>query len=455
MNLKHSSLIQVREYATLSLNDCEASLDFATISPKTFAWLVELIEADKLRAQIRKNYIKLGSQVGYIEVPSGEQIEILPKIATDEHLSEQVIEPLRSVLQKMVRCAYKLEGREIGSADLKANRLVLHEWIYHNFLMELQRLLKRGLRGDYQQIESTETFLKGRLNVNQMMRQRPGKGHYFPQRYDQFNYARIENRLIKSALEVIASQTESSDNWQRANEFIKRLESVSSICDAPRHFSRWEASKLMLHYEAILPWCRLILERINPNFQKGNHRGIAFLFPMEQLFEQYVGRFLQKRWPMVNVALQSRPYSLLRHQPCGGDELGFFNLQPDITITGKNEVIIGDTKWKILNENKANSTAKYGILQSDIYQMLGYGYRYQHADLPCQNLLLIYPYSSRFTTMLPPFKNYGKAPQQLQIWVIPFAFGIEDSGTIPEGLVIGDHPDDLNNSALGVLFQNR
>ena len=451
MNGKNPTLIQVREYATLSLRARENSLEFATITNKTFEWLIALIEEKKLDARVGRDYIKLGSQVGYLEVPNGERIEILPKIATEDHLSVDVIDSLRAVLKKMVMASYQMKGKDLGSAHLQSNRLSIDEWIYFNFLTELQVLLKRGFRGDYQQVDSSEKFLKGKLNLNQVMRQRAGKGHYFPQRYDQFNYERIENRLIKRALELIVSQTQSNINWQRANEFVKRLESVSSLHVIGNSFSSWEQSKLMLHYSPILPWCRLILERLNPNFQKGNRQGIAFLFPMERLFEQYVGKFLQRQLPELKVALQKKPFSLLQHQSRDGKKFKLFNLQPDITITGHDLVVIGDTKWKIINENTGNGTEKYGISQGDIYQMLGYGYRYQHEDLKCRNLLLIYPYSSQLTEMLPAFKNYGKGDQELCIWVIPFAFGIENK-TTPEGLVIGDNHHYFADPVLIELF---
>lgn len=439
MSRNNIVLIQVREYAKLTLVNCKNTLDLATISNRTFEWLVGLIEEKRLNARIGRNYIKLGSQVGYIEVPNGESIEILPKIATAESLSEATLVPLRLLLKKMVMKSYRLEGKSVGSASLKSNRMVIHEWIFSNFLMELQKLLRKGLRGDYQSIKATEKFLKGRLNLNEVMRQRPGKAHYFPQDYDEFNYARIENRLIKSALELIVLQTKSNHNWKLANEFVKRFGSIPSLKNINKHFSEWEQNKLMLKYNPILPWCRLILEKINPNFQKGRHQGITFLFPMEQLFEQYVGKFLQQHWRSFKVVLQKRPLSLLQHRTREGQEFRLFNIQPDITIIGKDFTVIGDTKWKILNEDKANGSVKYGISQSDIYQVLGYGYRYQHEGEKCQNLLLIYPYSPRLTEMLPPFKNYGKDGQLLNIWVIPFAFGIENNGQLPEGLVIGNN----------------
>ena len=449
------SLIQVREYATLSLEKGEESLDFARISDTTYEWLVDCIEDKKLYAQIGGSYIKLNSQVGYIEAPDGQCIEILPKIESPSTLmsKDERINAVRNILQEMVAATLHLKGKKFGSGHLKPNQLAIHEWIYFQFLTELIQLLKLGLRGRYELIPSEERFLRGKLNLNEVIRQRPGKSNYFPLFYDQFNYSRIENRLIKSALEIVFSHTKENGNGYLANEFSQRMAEISALDSSHYNFGNWEESKLMQHYEEVFPWCRLILERINPTFSKGKRKGLTFLFKMDELFENYVGLFLLNNLKSVDVGLQKRPYFLLYHTTKGGVDINLFNLQPDITIMDKNRVIIADTKWKIINESLDNSTNKYNISQSDIYQMLGYGYRYQHEDKECRDLLLIYPYSETLSCMLPPFYSCAEEDKQLRLWVIPFAFGFE-AGAISKGLVVDYNLEAFQRSHLFPVFHD-
>ena len=60
-----------------------------------------------------------------------------------------------------------------------------------------------------------------------------------------------------------------------------------------------------------------------------------------------------------------------------------FRLNPDIYMSKEGSAIVLDTKWKKLIENESK---KYGISQSDMYQMYAYAYKYD-----VENVILIYP----------------------------------------------------------------
>ncbi len=82
----------------------------------------------------------------------------------------------------------------------------------------------------------------------------------------------------------------------------------------------------------------------------------------------------------------------------------------DLTRT----VIIGDTKWKLIDETQPNQ--KYKISESDIYQMLAYNQTYQKDENEAAEIWLIYPRSEKFTERLPDLKfNNGTV-----IKVLPF-----------------------------------
>ena len=89
--------------------------------------------------------------------------------------------------------------REVGVADVVQFKRPLHEWVIAQFLAELDVLIKRGIRFDYQRIEEEQRYLRGQLNVVGQMRQPPGRQHIFQIRHDVFLPDRPENRLIKAA----------------------------------------------------------------------------------------------------------------------------------------------------------------------------------------------------------------------------------------------------------------
>ena len=67
---------------------------------------------------------------------------------------------------------------------------------------------------------------------------------------------------------------------------------------------------------------------------------------MNLLFESYVGHLLKKR--DLNVSLQDREH----HLAYLDNHEGKFQLKPDFVIRHDDEVIIADTKWKLLSEEK-------------------------------------------------------------------------------------------------------
>lgn len=411
--------IVVREYATLTCDiEQESNMDLGIVSPATFDWLLELQQCWKGKAELLsiegKKRLKLCSYVGYLQSPHGEAIEILPK--TERDVPEDPAK-LRHVLHRMLRSALGVKHREAGAADLLRSRDPLHEWIIGQFLHELAELVRHGLRFDYQNIEEESRFIRGRLDMMRQLRQTPDKAAHFHIRYAEFSPDRLENRLIKTALDVAFKLTTAHDNWRLANILSQQLASITPVLQPLRQFERWQDNKMMQGYMSIKPWCRLILEQLNPDFQKGEHRGIALLFPMEQLFESYLETCLQQHLVAgAKLIPQASRCHLLTHIPSSTSKntlQSWFTLKPDFLVTqDKKHSAVLDAKWKLLDQSKTTSEHKYGIQQADLYQMFAYGHKYLNGR---GSLMLIYPQHPLFRQPLPVF-NFDN---QLFLWCVP------------------------------------
>ena len=118
----------------------------------------------------------------------------------------------------------------------------------------------------------------------------------------------------------------------------------------------------------------------------GSEVALALLFPMESLFESYIAVLLKKHLTPLgySVSAQDKTYYLF-------DEPKRFAMRPDIVIRRKADgaIIIMDTKWKLLADNKAN----YGIAQADMYQMYAYQKKYG-----AQNVALLYPQTDKISS---------------------------------------------------------
>lgn len=101
----------------------------------------------------------------------------------------------------------------------------------------------------------------------------------------------------------------------------------------------------------------LILNMNDPFTQKGLHKGISFLFAMEDIFEKYVAKVLSQNLAK-NYKLETKGSKKYLAKQSGKEA---FILKPDILISKDDKVnCILDTKWKKIDteENLHNNGKK-------------------------------------------------------------------------------------------------
>lgn len=426
-----SSIVTIREYARLTTNEVPSSLDQATISQSAFNWLLdrnfELENNGKPIVQIEsRSRLQLKNYVGVVETPCGTVIEILPK-----HIDEaDTTESARHLLIKMIAGALNLPTKEYGPTQISTFKASLHEWVIRQFLDAVNRIVKRGVRREYKRVEEEEKFLRGQLISSRQLKQPPHRLHLFHVSYDVFSNDCPENRLIRSCLDRVLKVTRVFENMRLARELSFYFHEVPHSTSIDLDFRQWIKRRLTAHYAPARPWCSLILEELNPISVAGKWRGLSLLFPMERLFESYVtSRLKQKLLPRSRLVAQSTQQYLCEHK-----EKPLFQLRPDIIISLDDKRWVLDAKWKILDGGLADSKNKYGLKQSDFYQLFAYGQRYLDGE---GELFLIYPKNNNFVEPLEPFEFSSK----LRLWVCPFDLSegclIDDVSNLP---LASEHP---------------
>jgi 5-methylcytosine-specific restriction enzyme subunit McrC len=428
-----NKVITVREYATLTLSEGEATLDRHTIPKPAFDWLLEeqakfFKNGQPILSVAGKKSLKLESYVGYLQSPCGTEIEILPKTTYD------VLGDVAAVRRTVCDMIYTYLGnkeRSYSQANLELFKKPVSEFIITQFLEELNMLIRKGLRNTYVRIEEESRFLRGQLNVAKQIRQPVSRAHYLQINFDMFTVDRPANRLIRTALVWIVKNTKTSANWRLANELFHQTQEIPTSVNIPTDFKAWPTDKLMESYKAIRIWTELILYKQNPTTQRGNHTGIALLFPMEYLFEDYVAFHLRKKIPANwRLSTQIARESLIEEH----EGSSMFKLKPDLLLEGPNkQIVVLDTKWKLLDTLRLDK--KYWISQADMYQMFAYGRKYLPEGKGC--LYLIYPKHEMFQTPLKIFHF----EDELTLEAIPF--DLPSKQFCPESIlarVLGSEP---------------
>lgn len=375
------STISVREFATLRVGDGPSDLDRASISQEDFAWLagfagtepehVAFVRVTGARTLQVRNY------VGVLRTPSGQDLEILPKHTADA----QSISGSRRLLRRMISETWRVTPKMGGEANLEVFDRPFTEWLASLFLQSVRELVGRGLRSAYVESENQERYLRGRLNLVKQLRAGPSSAATFHIRQDVFTLDRPENRLIRAALDRVVRGARAPDNWRLARELAERLAEIPPSHSIKADLQRWRSDRLMAGYAALRPLCEAILTDRTPFALSGARSGLSLLFPMERLFEDFVESSVRKQLPL-GYTLHRQPKA---HTLCRYGEKRWFELRPDLVVCHGDHAWVVDAKWKLLH---GDPNKRFGISQSDLYQMHAYGQTYLSG---LGELCLVYP----------------------------------------------------------------
>ena len=148
---------------------------------------------------------------------------------------------------------------------------------------------------------------------------------------------------------------------------------------------RHSVDRTMQHYRPVMAWVYLFLFGQGLATYHGEHENRSLLFPMEEIYEDFVTRSFRRYQSEYGVRAQG-PWRRLTREPEA------FTMKPDITLQkGRASHFILDTKWKRLKSATEDRT-KRGIVQADMYQLYAYGKRYG-----CRTVALVYPRTDDFS----------------------------------------------------------
>jgi len=383
--------ITVNEYSYIVSEKAPEYVKGNKISHQAFNELTELIQKKPLDIDIdhgsifwqRGQQLQVRHYVGIIQTTDGTQIEILPKMAK----SFDVVK-LRDIVLKMLREVGDLPHKSGHNASLDTAEHPLLELFIHDFLNEVQHLVKQGIRSDYLRQSDNLSFLKGKLlTVNQLKYNLIRRDRFFVE-YDNFDPNRPENRLIKSSLNIVLKLCKNFRNQRIARELLFTFADIPESSHYNQDFQSCSQDRGMYYYQKSLAWCRLILNNQSPIPQIGEQNFHSLLFPMPFLFEKYVANIFKQQLNGWLVKSQVNDKKLLSSKDKNQE---LFQIRPDLLLINTDKKIIVDTKWKLIDSNDKKN--KYSISQSDLYQVFAYA-KYFDSN----HVILIYPKTDSFQT---------------------------------------------------------
>lgn len=168
-------LLEVREFDTITGNaDFENDEKYKYLDAAAFHDLVEFIHEfsgdeenadalDFMRISYKRNVgdvVTIKNYVGLIQMNSGYQVQVLPKISFDSGEDAGNKETKRIFL-KMLKSMKDFPSKVFNDASLKVDRMNLYEIFINMYLQEVRQLVKRGIKSAYVGQEDNLKFYKG------------------------------------------------------------------------------------------------------------------------------------------------------------------------------------------------------------------------------------------------------------------------------------------------------
>ena len=375
-----------------------------------------------------RRYIKTGRYVGAIQTKNGQVIEILPKIYKASGQQEEDKNVCRSVFLNMLRHFTDIKARSFQNVTLSTKKgFPILEVYISNYINAVEQLVLGGLKKNYASVEENQRFLKGKLDVSKQIVKNVTNKARFAIRYNKYIEDIPQNRVIVTTLRKLMNISHSTSNKAHISTLLTLMADIPSSTNIENDLRVSSTSnRLFTSYEMLIKWSEQFL--INRGFTTfaGNCVNQSLLFQAEKLFEDFVAYLFRKYAPTYNVDAQNTRYFLVdRH-----NEKRMFQLRPDILVeTDKHslnyECIIIDTKWKAIDASRPDR--HYLIDIKDMYQLYAYGQKYRLGQTKeigldvIPKLVLVYPYSEKFTDYLPEFV-YEEIKEKigLKLMVVPF-----------------------------------
>ena len=261
-------------------------------------------------------------------------------------------------------------------------------------------------------IQENLPFLRGRIAFRDHLRENQIDHSRFCVEHDELSPNRPANRLIRATLDRLQLIVRNERNRRLLADLEPAFSAVPATRDARADWRSHSIDRSMQHYGRVMEWVELFLFNRGLATWSGRHVTQSLLFPMEEVYEDFVTNSFRRHQARFQVVAQAPRKHMAS---IGGKRV--FATKPDISLCKPPDTVrfILDAKWKHIG--KGGSEPIHHIDSSDLYQLYAYGKRYA-----CRGVALVYPQSRDFTS---PFT--ARFFDGLKIVCLPFDVASPDS----------------------------
>jgi len=317
--------------------------------------------------------IRFCNYVGVIQV-GNLNIEVLPKIG--KVVGEADKTKWQKVLIDMLReCRWmKVYANEKAALRFKPNSIL--EAYLELFLQHCEEIIRQGLVKKYRTTDDNCGALKGKLLLNKQLHINLIHQERFYVRHQTYDRENIFNQILLKALKLIPSICQSPVLSDRVANLRLLFPELEDILVNYSTFEDLIYDRKTIRYQEAIEIAAMLLLNYRPDISTGHNHVLAILFDMNDLWEEYIFRQLNKFKPQDWLIGAQNTKKFWQSANSTSSKV----IRPDIVIYNKtnDSRIILDTKWKIPENNVP--------ADSDLKQMFVYNEYWSG-----KNALLVYP----------------------------------------------------------------
>ena len=270
----------------------------------------------------RRGNLHASNYVGVITTKRGTAVEILPKIYLGRAASADH-DQTREAFLTMLR-AYRGLKRAANlppSAIRTLRRFPMLEAFVRLFLENVSLLIRGGLSRRYVLTQENLPFLRGRIVFRDHLRENLIDRSRFYMEHDELSPNRPANRLIRTALDRLKPIVRNERNGRLLADLEPAFSAVPPARDPRADWRSHSIDRSMPHYGRVMQWVDLFLFNRGLSTWSGRHVNQSLLFPMEEVYEDFVTHSFRRHQAEFQVVAQG-PRSTWPRSAASGTSAG-------------------------------------------------------------------------------------------------------------------------------------
>jgi 5-methylcytosine-specific restriction enzyme subunit McrC len=296
-----------------------------------------------------KPRVSTSSYIGVAALPSGRRLNVTPK---------QTVSRLLTLLQYALDVSSTTVDKETSFSGAET----FIDAFGALFTAKLRQLLTRGIRRDYTRIESIETAVRGRLDVQRQLQRPTPVPTDFAVEYDTLTANTTANQAILAATQILTRLVEGDTLAAALSRQATQLrQTVEPAHVTPAEIEAIETTRLNAYYADLLELSRLVVQRrFFEDLTAGAVASFGLFINMNTVYEAVVERAVRVGAAQINPDYTVEGKGSLGDLIDGPHAVG---MEPDaVVLDGEGCVIaVADAKWKTGGDSSG-----------DVYQLTSY-----------------------------------------------------------------------------------